>query len=227
MPRANGITRQEILTSIKRNGAMTAEELARELGISQVAVRQHLSALEAEAIIAVMMERRGLGRPAHRYMLTTQGDEMFPRQYATLTNTLLDDLRAWQGEEMLHQLFTRRRERMQTQLQPAMEDKPLSARMQMLARILNEQGFMARVIEENDGDFRLIKNNCAFYSVACKHPSVCCAGDLEFYEALLGNNVEIHSEKEILNGDHACIFRIRSCERASQQDGLTPDDTND
>ena len=31
MPRANGITRQEILTTIKCNGSMTAEELAHEL----------------------------------------------------------------------------------------------------------------------------------------------------------------------------------------------------
>src|SRR5258708_26012145 len=104
MPRANGITRQEILTSIKRNGAMTAEELSRELGISQVAVRQHLTSLEAENLIAITIERRGLGRPSHRYVLTLSGDESFPRQYDTVLNELLDELRAWQGQAVVDEL---------------------------------------------------------------------------------------------------------------------------
>src|SRR5690242_18077679 len=114
MPRANGITRQEILTSIKRHGAMTAEELARELGISQVAVRQHLASLEAEAIISVSIDRRGLGRPSHRYTLTARGDEHFPRHYDMLANALLDELRVWQGEETVRELIARQRERART-----------------------------------------------------------------------------------------------------------------
>src|SRR5438876_968476 len=99
MPRANGITRQEILTALKLDGCRTAEELAHALGISQVAVRQHLTSLEAEQSVVVEIERKGLGRPAHRYRLTPQGDEMFPRKYDALANSMLDELRAWQGDE--------------------------------------------------------------------------------------------------------------------------------
>lgn len=210
MPRANGITRQEILASIKCQGAMTAEELSKELHISQVAVRQHLSALEAEGIITVSVERRGLGRPAHRYTLTKRGDETFPRQYDQLASALLDELRAWQGAEGLSHLLMRRRDRMQTALLSRVENQDLAGRLTELARSLNEQGYMAEAHEEEDKTLRLIKRNCAIYAVAAKHPEVCCQGDAEFYENVLGD-VEVRQERSILQGDSFCEFCIRTC----------------
>src|SRR5690349_12623551 len=123
MSRANGITRQEILTCLKIHGSMTAEELAQELGISQVAVRQHLTSLEAEDPIDIQIERKGLGRPAHRYFLTARGDETFPRHYDSLANGLLDELRAWQGETAVTELVQRKRARLIKDWLPRLEGK--------------------------------------------------------------------------------------------------------
>ena len=209
MPRANGITRQEILTSIKCRGAMTAEELARALNISQVAVRQHLAALEAEGVIIVSVERRGLGRPAHRYTLTRRGDEAFPRRYDNLAISLLEELRSSEGEEALRALLLRWRERARSLVASRLENKPLPAKLTELARTLSDDGFMAETAEDETGAIHLIKRNCAFYAVASRHPEVCCKSDIPLYQALLGD-VEIEQEKSILAGDHVCSFCIRA-----------------
>ena len=42
---------------------MTAEELARAVGITGVAVRQHLQVLEAAGLVGSAAERRPIGRP--------------------------------------------------------------------------------------------------------------------------------------------------------------------
>ncbi len=207
MPRPNGITRQEILTSIKYQGAMTAEELARELGISQVAVRQHLAALEAEDIITVSVERRGLGRPSHRYTLTVRGDEMFPRHYDTLTNALLDELRLWQGEEAVSLLFERKCERLESTLQPRMRNKSLPDRVHELTHIQKENGFMPEIAAEEDGTFRLIEHNCPFRAVASSHPDTCCNSELALFRSLLPE-AEIIREKYLPDGSHYCRFHI-------------------
>ncbi len=209
MSRANGITRQEILTSIKVNGAMTAEELARELHISQVAVRQHLSALEAERIIAITVERKGLGRPSHRYRLTPTGDETFPRRYGALTDSLLAELHEWQGEEVVQTLFARRAERIAHSLKVRMKDKALGAQVQELARIQTEAGFMAEAHEDDQtGEYRLVQHNCAICTVATVYPHICCKNELEMFENLL-DGVEIIREKYLLAGDHTCTYTIR------------------
>jgi predicted ArsR family transcriptional regulator len=214
MPRANGITRQEILTCLKYQGSMTAEELARELGISQVAVRQHLTSLEAEESIAIQVERKGLGRPSHRYHLTSKGDETFPRIYGTFANGLLDELRAWQGEEAVVELLERQRERCRLDWNPRLREKSVGEKVNELARLLSENGFMAEASPGNEDDYILIKRNCALCAVARNHPNVCCQTSAEFYKRLLGN-VEVERGNSILNGEQRCEFFIRQAEEST------------
>lgn len=216
MPRPNGITRQEILTTIKRNHSMTAEELHKALNISQVAVRQHLSSLEAEGIITVSIERRGLGRPSHRYTLTPEGDEMFPRHYDTLANALLDELRAAQGEEAVRALLAARRDRRQTAMQARLTGKPLSEQIQELARMQTENGYMAEVLSEEAGSCRLIQRNCAVYTVAQNHPDICCGSDLTLFCQLL-DGVEISRDQFRLAGDSVCSFRFKAANKDSTE----------
>ena len=227
MSRANGITRQEILTSIKINGAMTAEELARKLHISQVAVRQHLASLEAERVITINVERRGLGRPSHRYRLTPQGDETFPRRYDALTQALIAGLHDWQGEEAVQALFTHTTEQAARSLKGRMKDKSLSGKVQELARIQTENGYMAEAQEgDAPGEFRLVQHNCAICLVARSFPHICCKHEIEMFEDLL-DGVEIIRERYLLAGDYTCTYIIRAraedAPRARSEDALAAD----
>ncbi|MCW3055928.1 MAG: putative transcriptional regulator [Chthonomonadales bacterium] len=208
MPRANGLTRQEILNCIKMSGPMTADELSRDLGISQVAVRQHLTSLEAETLIAVTVERRGLGRPSHRYSLTTEGDESFPRRYDAALNELLDELRAWQGQAAVDELLQRRRERTLLTLQSRMHDRSLTNRLNELARMETAHGFMMEVCSDGSEGFHLIKRNCSVCAVARNHPAICCQSESALYSQLLGDT-HVERVSAIVDGDATCTFHIR------------------
>ena len=207
MPRGNGITRQEIMTCIKVNGGNTAEELAQELGISQVAVRQHLAALDAEGMIAVNIERKGLGRPTHRYRLTASGDETFPRDYAAFTASLLEELHTSQGKEAVKDLLALRRERIHNMLKPQLQGKSLPSRLSELVRIDNASGYMAETCAEGAGTHFLIRRNCALCAVARSFPGICCQGDAPLLESLL-EDVRVECTASISRGDVACKLRI-------------------
>lgn len=187
---------------------MTADELARQVGISQVAVRQHLASLEAENVITVRVERHGPGRPSHRYMLTPHGDEMFPRHYDTLTNDLLETLLAWLGEETVRQLFARQRERSEQILLPRMQGKSLEARVNELTHIQTENDYMAEIISDDSGSFRLVEYNCPYRAIAHKHPDTCCVAELELFRRLLPD-AEVLREHYLPDGAHHCQFLIR------------------
>ncbi len=207
MHRANGFTRQQILTAVKVHGSSTADDIGRELGISPVAARQHLSALESEGLIGTSVERRGVGRPVHRYSLTSQGDETFPRNYDGLANTLIDELRAQQGEQAVEALLRSRVCRQQSLYQVRRGGKPLRARVEELARIRTEEGYMATA-EPNGAGLRLIQRNCAICRVA-RSNSVVCDCELEMIRSVLGDDVTTERETHILSGDHACVYYIR------------------
>ncbi|MGH9066453.1 MAG: helix-turn-helix transcriptional regulator, partial [Acidimicrobiales bacterium] len=143
--------RRSILLSLKTRGEARAEELATDLGVTTSAVRQHLTALMRDGLVARGETRGGPGRPKHHYHLSRAADTLFPRTYPQVTNELLGYI----GEddpELLDRIFRRRRDRRiadaRRRLGPAAGSggppaQPLEARVAELARILDEDGYVA------------------------------------------------------------------------------------
>ena len=77
-------SQEEIVWLLRRRGAMTVEDLSRALGISGVAVRQHLDGLEAEGLLDSRTERRPIGRPRRLFRLSDAADDLFPKNYSGL-----------------------------------------------------------------------------------------------------------------------------------------------
>src|SRR3954462_13669456 len=114
-------SRRGILMVLKKRGRARAEELAEELGITASAVRQHLTGLLGDGLVAFEEVRSGPGRPKHVYRLTPAAgtlvprpapaaDSLSPRTYSELTNELLDYAGATQPG-LVDELFEMRRRR--------------------------------------------------------------------------------------------------------------------
>jgi DNA-binding transcriptional ArsR family regulator len=59
----------DVLLTLKKRGEARAEEIAEALGVTPSGVRQHLSALRAEGLVAYRKSRAGPGRPKFAYRL--------------------------------------------------------------------------------------------------------------------------------------------------------------
>jgi predicted ArsR family transcriptional regulator len=91
-------TRSSLLELLLRHkSGLSIEELAAKLSISRNTVRQHLSSLEREGMVAIGNVRRSVGRPIQLYTLTQLGLEQFPRQYSLLSGLLLSTVRDLHG----------------------------------------------------------------------------------------------------------------------------------
>ena len=106
-------TRRALLDVLKRRGARKAADLSRDLGVSAMAVRQHLYAMQEEGLVGFAEEARPRGRPAKRWHLTEAADRYFPDAHSELTVGLLESMRNAFGEanayvyDMAHKLMER------------------------------------------------------------------------------------------------------------------------
>jgi Predicted transcriptional regulator len=77
-----------------RHGPRTVDELARELGLTDNAIRSHLSTLERDGMVRQQGVRRGAGagKPAVLYELPPAAAAMFSRAYGPVLIALLDEL---------------------------------------------------------------------------------------------------------------------------------------
>lgn len=73
-------TRGQVVALLRRS-SRTVEELAQALGLTDNAVRAHLAALERDGLARQHGVRRGGGKPAYAYELTTEAERLFPKAY--------------------------------------------------------------------------------------------------------------------------------------------------
>lgn len=202
-----GEVRAAILRSLRDHGGRTASELARELGISHVAVRKHLSVLRRHGLVDAVRVRRHRGRPPARYVLTSQGRRLFPERYAELAGELVAFITERHGREELRDWLRWRMAREAEAYAAAVDaDASLDERLAQLAAHLTACGFDASVERDGDG-YRLTQRNCTIYEVARHHPEV-CAYEAATFKQVLGEDVALSRRETLARGADACVCSI-------------------
>jgi predicted ArsR family transcriptional regulator len=196
-------TRGRIVESLKR-GPRTALELSAEHGLTPQAVRQHLSRLERDSLVAEARSRRGPTKPSLVYALTPDGDRLFPQRYDVLLNAVLDEVSREGGADAVVSLFRKIGERSARKHAHRFEGKDAGGRMTEIAKILNEQGVMADVERRADG-FVLREHNCPFKETAIAHPQVCTVVHTLMEQAL---PAKPQQRTSIARGDDTCEFLL-------------------
>lgn len=199
-----GTTRRRILEILRQRGSVTSAELADELHVSAVAVRQHLALLQQEGMVVPDGERRRVGRPSQLYRLTAAADRCFPHTYERLALDLLICI-GQQSREDVDQLFSARQQLLASRYAPHLAGLSLDDRVVELARILTEQGYMAETCFQDDGSLELIQRNCPIVQVASDYHQA-CACERALYEQLL--EAQVISESTIAAGARCCKYRI-------------------
>ncbi|MGE5591662.1 MAG: helix-turn-helix transcriptional regulator [Bacillota bacterium] len=198
-------TRDEILELLKRHGSLSVDQMAGHLSITPMGVRQHLNILEKDGLVSCQAVRRGLGRPSHLYSLTVAAREYFPQSYESFALTLLDDLQATQGDDVVDEMFRRRAEKLAAQFKQKVSAPDLKTRVNQLAQALDENGSMTSFEEVSDDTFILNEHNCGILGVALHYPQA-CRYERDLFERILGARVERQECQS--SGQNSCRYVI-------------------
>ena len=202
-----GVTRRKILTTLRKSDGLTADQLAVFLGITSMAVRKHLAALEHDGLVETTVTRGGIGRPAHIYRLSSLADDFFPKRYDVLATDLLSDLLRIDGEQKVDLLLARRAERTRQTLAERLAGvETLAERVAMLAEELDRLGYVASCEQLDGSTYVLRQYNCVIHRVASCFPGA-CRYEQEMYRNLLDADVERSSH--IAAGGSMCGYVIR------------------
>ena len=211
-------SQQEILRLLRKQGELTVEELSRHMGISSVAVRQHLEILEADGLLATRIERRPIGRPRRHYRLSEAADDLFPKNYAALAEMILEHLQDSGGPAGVTEFFEARRRRLEGDILPMLGGQSLDARVRALAQFQDQAGYMAEYEALPDGGFLLREHNCAICKVARRFPQA-CQKELEMFQNLLDADVE--RQQHMATGDAMCSYVVRPRSLAALEPSLS------
>jgi DeoR family transcriptional regulator, suf operon transcriptional repressor len=202
-------SRRSVIDALKRRGDASAEELADELGITVAGIRQHLTTLADEGLVTVREEARDAGqrgRARLSYALSPRSEPLFPKAYDELANELLRHVEAEDGT-LVERIFVRRRDARIVAAEARLATKrSLRGKVAELARILDEDGYLADWEALGDGRYRIVEHNCAILAVASRHPDA-CRSEIEFLQAVLPT-ATVERVSHIVAGAHQCAYLI-------------------
>ena len=209
-----GSRQQELLTLLLKNKAgLTVDELAQRLEITRNAVRQHVSALENERLIAPGATRPSGGRPEQLYVLADKGREFFPRQYSWFAQLIVESIKQDVGSDGLRERLEALGSKVGTNLrsqQPGLQNQ--QQKVEKLSEIMEQMGYSTTDTTGTATEGNLPMNlptieadNCVFHNLAVQNPEV-CQFDLALLATFTDSTVE-HQEC-MANGGHVCRFKF-------------------
>ena len=206
---APGTGRERVLFVLKTKGPRTAARIAKRLGVTTMAVRQHLAVLQGEKLVDFTNDRRKVGRPARLWRLTPDAYDRFPDCHAEFAVGMLQAVQNAFGEEGIERLTEERTRQHVESYRARMPgpNAPLEERVATLARIRREEGYMAESRRHRDGTLELVENHCSIAKAARLCPKL-CGSELSLFRTVLGDDVSVERTEHILAGDRRCSYCI-------------------
>lgn len=186
------------------------KELADVMKISRMAVHKHLSVLQNRGLVeGIEIRESSVGRPKMMYQLTSQSKSIFPKSYSAIATHALDFIERNMGKEGVERVLRDRQDDLFDKYYKHLKDLDFDKRVKELARIRDEEGYMAESKNESKLSSRrrvLLEYNCPIIHIAEKHWEACSV-ETELFEKLLGANIE--TTHRAAKGDLICKFVIR------------------
>ncbi|MGY5617651.1 helix-turn-helix transcriptional regulator [Vibrio cincinnatiensis] len=200
-------TIERILHTIKREGAVTAKQLANDLGITTMGARQHLQSLEQDGILDFYDVKVKVGRPTRHWSLTQKGHNQFADRHGELTIQVIEAVEHLFGQEGLAQVTAEREIQTLSYYRSALHAcHSLTSKLQTLVKLREQEGYMAE-LEHTESGFMLFENHCPICKAAKRCPTLCLS-ELNIFQQLLGEDCVIERSEHIISGQHRCAYRI-------------------
>ncbi len=198
-------TREHILDLLKKEVSLAVNELTERLHITHMAVRKHLTILEKDHLIQSVEIKQPMGRPLQMYSLTEKGEQLFPKNYESISVEFLRDIQELHGEETIQLLFDKREKRITNEYHIKVQEKQnLSEKIKELATLQNDKGYMTEVNQVDEHSYEMIEYNCPIYAVA-KEFKIACRCETDMFKKVVGTE-QVERICCKTDGDDHCRF---------------------
>ena len=195
-------TKGRILALLRR-GSRTIDELAVALGVTDNAVRIHVSALERDGIVQQRGVRPTGGKPAYAYEVAPEAERLFTKAYIPVLTQLVAALEDRLTTSELEALLRDVGRRLAATRGPS--SGTLRARADVAATVLTELGGVVDV-EDQDGQLTLRGYSCPLADAVRAHPATCQA-----VESLVGELMGVAVVEQCDRaGRPRCCFALTS-----------------
>jgi predicted ArsR family transcriptional regulator len=205
-PSDSELSDRTIVDYLRRQVDATVNDMVEFTGVTATAVRQRLTRLMEQGLVARQSEAAGRGRPMHHYSLTPAGVRSAGNNYDQLAKVLWEELRAVGDPDVRRGLLQRISARLGDLYRSDIEGATTRDRMSSLARLMAAHDLPFEVDE--------MRETPALTVLACPYPDLAehdrgvCAMEKMWLADVLGDDIRLSACR--LDGASCCTFEANS-----------------
>jgi predicted ArsR family transcriptional regulator len=162
------------IVGLLRQATLTVDQIATALGLTDNAVRSHLTSLERDGLVEQSLSKRGgVGKPAYEYRIAADAEPLFSQAYLPILVHLLEVLRDRLPPAELERVMNDVGTRMAAG--QTVTPGELEKRVQGAAALLDALGGITEVARTDAGALAIRGFSCPLGAAVRGHPEVCSA----------------------------------------------------
>jgi predicted ArsR family transcriptional regulator len=216
--------RERVARTILTKGPISASDLAKTFGVTDVAMRRMLDALESAEFIQGHEQApygpskpKGRGRPARVFSISEKGRNYFESSYDQIANDAVEYIHEIAGKGAIKDFAEKRSQKIAQKFQKFIKKSDsLEKKVQTLREQLSLEGYLASVQNEMGPTQTLLlcQHHCPINHVASEHEEFCEA-ETKMFSDLLGVNVTRLST--MASGGEVCTSLISKTRSTNQK----------
>lgn len=171
----------QVLDLLRRSGALSVADLARQMSVTPTAVRQRLSRLMAQRLVERDVRRSGRGRPGHEYRLTEKAQQGAGSNFGDLAMVLWEQVKSIADPAIRRGLLERIARGLSARYRSRVTGETTVERMRSLQELFADRRIPLEVRETGTA-VQLTVIDCPYPELAEKDRSICAMERLLFSE---------------------------------------------
>ena len=164
------------IAALLRRGALTADEIAAQLGVTTAAVRAQITSMERDGIVQRAGQRLGTTRPSQMFALTPEVEQLLSGVYVPLLIELVRQCAARFKPKDFRELMRNTGRGLAAGFpRSTVPDAPLAARVNAVSMLLNDQFGSTMKVEQSNNHYIMRGFGCPLAALTGNHPTVCLA----------------------------------------------------
>ena len=195
----------EIIMLLKRSVGLSVAELAKELGMSYMGVKQHCIELEKRGYVDTWRRPKEIGRPEKAYRLTDKANGLFPEVGSDLTLEILASIKATSGANAAEKLLFSYFQKKGRDYQERLKGESLAEQATSLARVRDKEGRLTQCEVNPDGQTCSVEYHDPMRAIAAVFDTIYRMEE-QMLERVLGQSVL--REELVASGLTRITYRI-------------------
>jgi predicted ArsR family transcriptional regulator len=195
-----------IMLALKKNGKMSLVELSEEIGISKMAILNHLQKMESKGLVERYLVKSSVGRPHYVFKTTDNSRLGMDSSNNEMLENLLDFLEKTGNNDLVTKFLSERYSSVRLDYEKQLSKFNDREKVQELSRIREKENYYPELKETGKDGFELLEYNCPIFEISRKF-GVACSLETQLFASVL--QMDVNSTHRQVNGSDVCRFLIK------------------